>query len=455
MFSVGVYAEEPNKTNKIDMQNSRKELINPLKNEYAEKIHNINLSDILSLSNENLSEDARLIKNYFIRLIRHMPNNIYWVDKNGITLGCNDNVLKFVGVTHLEDIVGKSYEEIAKMAGWTKEQSEAFKNDDQEVIQTGKPKINIEEPVFYDQQGKAIYYLSSRLPLFDQHNEIIGVVGISINIADRKEKERLHVEHMLAEQKAQTSAVIAASIAHELRTPLATIDLLGGKLEEVMGSLISGYRQACEQGLIEHPLPEKSLNFVAQSGSRILDVSHSANTFVDMMLMKVNLDQEKIKLKNPMKISILSAVHEALDKYPFYASDKQLIQWDTLSNQKENFYFMGDQTLFNHILFNLLKNALYYIKKAGKGKIEMWLTSDQSGHILHFKDTGSGIAPSILPHIFDEFYSQTAHGTGVGLALCKVIMREFGGEIDCQSREGEYTHFTLTFPKSQNLRTAS
>lgn len=65
---------------------------------------------------------------------------------------------------------------------------------------------------------------------------------------------------------------------------------------------------------------------------------------------------------------------------------------------------------------------------------------------LYFKDTSTGIAPEVLPHIFESFYSKTARGTGVGLAFCKSTMREFGGDIVCESVEGEFTTFVLTFP---------
>ncbi len=157
------------------MSSLEKNGLKPAVEFHKEVAQNLNLSKILNLPDDKLSDDARLIKNYFIRLIRLLPNNVYWVDTNGITLGCNDNVLKFVGVEKLEDVVGKSYEEIAKIAGWTEEQAMSFKKDDQEVIQTGKSKINVEEPVFYDEQGKPIYYLSSRLPLYDENNEIIGI----------------------------------------------------------------------------------------------------------------------------------------------------------------------------------------------------------------------------------------------------------------------------------------
>jgi signal transduction histidine kinase len=144
-----------------------------------------------------------------------------------------------------------------------------------------------------------------------------------------------------------------------------------------------------------------------------------------------------------------AAIEESLLTYPLDTSESALIHWDAVSNQVQDFMFMGDQTLFNHIFFNLLKNALHYVKSADRGEIKIWLATEGKHNFLHFMDTGTGISTASLPHIFDAFYTKTTHGTGVGLALCKVIMQEFGGEISCQSIEGQYTHFILKFPPLQ------
>ncbi|MDI7065762.1 sensor histidine kinase, partial [Klebsiella pneumoniae] len=72
---------------------------------------------------------------------------------------------------------------------------------------------------------------------------------------------------------------------------------------------------------------------------------------------------------------------------------------------------------------------------------------------LLFRDTGVGIAPQVLPHIFTRFYTSSAEaddasvGTGIGLAFCRDVMRAMGGSIECTSVESVYTEFVLTFPK--------
>lgn len=381
--------------------------------------------------NSEIMKALELIANSF-------PAPIFWVNLSNFILGGNEAVFKATGALSKEAFVGKTAYDL-----YPYEMADKIVKHSEEVMRTGQT-LSQEETITDITTGKIKYFTAVKAPLWDDNGEIIGLVGTSIDITASKENEQLEVERRLAEEKAKASALLAASIAHELRTPLASIGLLGSQFQEMMDEMISGYTLACEAGLVKTFLPEKSIQVALRSGKRLLQIAHSTNMFVDMMLMKVNV--EKQKAGTLRKISILSAVQDALSAYLFDEADQALINWDIKANQKELFYFMGDQTLFNHILFNLLKNAFYYIKKGQKGEITLWLSSDKTHHFLHFKDTALGIAPKIFPHIFDEFYTKTAHGTGVGLALCKVIMREFGGNIDCQSLEGEYTHFILTFP---------
>ena len=93
------------------------------------------------------------------------------------------------------------------------------------------------------------------------------------------------------------------------------------------------------------------------------------------------------------------------------------------------------------VLFNLLKNSLYY-----KAKIDIWLETSNQANFLHFKDYGTGIEQDKINHIFDDFFtSDKKGGTGLGLPFCKKVILAFGGDISCKSIEGEFTEFVLSF----------
>lgn len=74
----------------------------------------------------------------------------------------------------------------------------------------------------------------------------------------------------------------------------------------------------------------------------------------------------------------------------------------------------------------------------------------ENNNILYFKDTGKGIPADVLPKLFEKFYTTTYHGTGLGLAFCKMVMTGFGGSISCTSEYGEFTQFEMVFPKHKD-----
>ena len=141
---------------------------------------------------------------------------------------------------------------------------------------------------------------------------------------------------------------------------------------------------------------------------------------------------------------MVGCLNEALQRYVFQGSERDLVFCDI----DNDFYFVGDKILVVHVLFNLFKNALYYIASAQKGKIYIRLEKRENKNLLYFKDTGKGIAKDVLPYIFDRFYSKTEGGVGIGLSFCKMAMEWMGGDIICRSIENEYTEFVLHFPMS-------
>jgi signal transduction histidine kinase len=142
---------------------------------------------------------------------------------------------------------------------------------------------------------------------------------------------------------------------------------------------------------------------------------------------------------------IKHAIDSAIKEYPFYKKEKELVVWDEKNNT--DFTYLGDALLTKHILFNLIKNALRAIKEAEHGEIYISLYSDNQFNYLIFKDTASGIPAEDLDSVFQQFNSKSKGGSGLGLAFCKMTMQSYGGDITCDSKEGGFTVFTLSFPK--------
>lgn len=159
----------------------------------------ISLQNLLTIPDAELSDDACLMRHYFMQIIQDLPNNVYWRDEDSKGLGANNTMLKFCKMTKLEDFIGGTYEDMTKIAGWSKAQGLSLKNDDRAVMKTGVAKINEEEPVFYDDEGLPIYYISTRIPLRNEQGSIQGIVGISADITEikRREEELLIYEQVI------------------------------------------------------------------------------------------------------------------------------------------------------------------------------------------------------------------------------------------------------------------
>jgi len=122
-----------------------------------------------------------------------------------------------------------------------------------------------------------------------------------------------------------------------------------------------------------------------------------------------------------------------------------------------NIYPTFRTTIFSFFTFSLrgkylygrelrfIKNALFFIKEAQKGKIAIWVHSDTNKKRLHFKDTAKGMDKETLRHIFKRFYSKRKSGTGLGLSFCKQAIENMRGTIECQSVQNKYTEFTIGF----------
>lgn len=263
------------------------------------------------------------------------------------------------------------------------------------------------------------------------------VGGILLNIsAELVKQERL---------RAMLAAV--SNIAHELRTPLLGIKSGSSGLLLHLPILLEAYRLAKDARLAVKPLRTAYLNSMQEVLERIENEADQSSIIINMLLMNTRVDGSKEK--ELAACSICACVEKALQRYPFASEkDKLLVAWN---NDGDDFKFRGVELLMQHILFNLIKNALYHMTKAGKGGIFIRLKKTPTRNILIFKDTGTGIPPEVLPHIFTRFYTWSADrdlstGTGIGLAFCRSVMESFGGAIGCTSRLGEYTEFTLTFP---------
>jgi len=105
-----------------------------------------------------------------------------------------------------------------------------------------------------------------------------------------------------------------------------------------------------------------------------------------------------------------------------------------------------DPVRLSEVLNNLVANALRYTPSGGRVTISGKLAED-GGAVLEVRDTGAGIAPEALPHVFDRFYkSADSRGSGLGLAIAKNLVAAHGGQLSVESAIGKGTVMTVRLP---------
>jgi len=238
--------------------------------------------------------------------------------------------------------------------------------------------------------------------------------------------------------RAKSLEALGGSIAHELRNPLGSIHqsayILIKKLHEITQSREKNRVIISKKEIAEI---EELLEIIDHSSVR-------GNMVIDMILSNIK-DKEVDKSK--FKVYKVSEVVEvAIKEFAFAGSAERA---KLSSNLKDDFYFKGNENMFVFVLFNLLKNALYYLKTYPKSRITITSKKGNDGfNYLYFRDTGPGIPEYKLESIFESFMtSGKAEGTGLGLPFCRRVITAFDGKIVCNSKLGEYTEFTIFFPK--------
>lgn len=230
-----------------------------------------------------------------------------------------------------------------------------------------------------------------------------------------------------ADRKIRQSRALANSIAHEMRNPLAQVQLQFEKLKQ--------------------HIEKKS-----ETADTLADIEKGQGAIqrgrqlIDIILREVSDNAQEHEPSS--QISIQAAVQQAVQRYGFESAETS--QRIHLSANND-FIANLNETLFSFVIFNLLRNAIYYFDSYPQSQIEIQYEIGQYENTLVFRDTGPGIDENILHRVFEDFFShQKSGGSGLGLGYCQRVMRSFGGRIECQSVLGQYTEFYLYFPVVPN-----
>lgn len=270
--------------------------------------------------------------------------------------------------------------------------------------------------------GRPDAYRATATSLCDGESSLLGVVVVLEDVTEERDASARHAEFV-------------SSVCHELKTPMAGI---------------RAYAEMLVDGDVTEPDEQRELfGFIEGQVDRL-------TRLVDNMLNLTRIESGVIEIERE-DCGLNDVLESAVDVVEQLAEEKQ----QTLRAELSELYLPVhvDQDLLGQAVINLLSNAVKYTPEGGE--IRLRSRQDEERVIVEVRDSGMGIPPESLPHIFDRFYrvpqnNKAAAGTGLGLALVHYIVTELhNGSVAVESQVGEGTTFTISIPlghRDQNRR---
>lgn len=352
-------------------------------------------------------------KDYLKRLMELTPSSVYWKNLDGTYLGCNQALLKLVGASRFEEVIGKKDSELP----W-KESAKELQKNDKAVISSGKL-LHFEESVKLSDSDFIQTFLTNKMPLVDKFGKITGVIGSSIDITLLKQAQKK------AEVAGEAKREFLENMRHDVRTPLAGI-------------------VGCAQLLLSK-IHDPTISDYAKD---LVDSSNALLDFHNNILESIQVATAEIPLVNK-KFDLRKQLEEIINLNKSLAAEKKL----TLNLNYDEMiplYLIGDPIRVQRIILELLSNALKFTKQ-GLIKVGIKLKKKESKEVIveiSVRDTGIGIPKDKQEEIFVRFkrlipsYKGIYNGIGLGLTTVKKFVDDLDGEIYVNSESGKGSTFT-------------
>jgi two-component system aerobic respiration control sensor histidine kinase ArcB len=356
-------------------------------------------------------------------LLNDLPVNINLVDTQGYIAWGNKRMLDALNLHSLDEFVGKH------ISTWDMPNEIRWEYCEK-VIKSGK-EITIEESF------KDVHYLAIRKPII-QNNKVMGILGISIDITERKQaEEALKLAKQKAEVANQAKTEFLENMRHDIRTPVAGI--IG------CAQLIQSQASNAEK--------------VTEFSADLVESSDALLEFLNKVLESIKVASGEIPLLKK-KFDLHNLLEQIIHLNKSYAVSKNLelnLDYDDVIPK----YVMGDPIRIQRIVLELVTNALKFTEK-GEIKVTARLMKEKN-HVervivkISVSDTGIGIPLNKQNEVYTRFkrltpsYQGIYSGTGLGLSVVKQFMDDLGGELSLQSKPRQGSTFTCLLPFQESL----
>jgi PAS domain S-box-containing protein len=413
-------------------------------------------------SDQQLEFEAIMLTN----LMRYCEDLIYFKDLDSKFTRISDSMVEQLGGESVEAILGKTDFDF-----WEPKCAEGFRSDEQEIIQTGKSLTS--KPERTDRAGeKTAWVLTTKMPLRDENNNIVGTFGISKDITSQKETEleleSTHKQLMDASRQAGM-AEIATNVIHNVGNVLNSINVSISQAADISRGLkIENLKKIADMLLanIDDPkfltenekgkrIPEY-LSLVADeletNRSTIQEELESTQCHLQHVKMIVSMQQEYATANRVVEQVDLAAVLEDAIKMSSGSLERHRI---TLVRDFEpGIEIMLDKHRVMQILVNLIRNGKHAVQDTNQDKRMLKIAvvqPDSQSVSIEITDNGVGISPDNMLKLFNHGFSTKSNGHGFGLHSGANSAKELGGSLTAHSDGlGKGATFKLTLPLETN-----
>jgi PAS domain S-box-containing protein len=406
----------------------------------------------VDITERKLAEVERSGERKMLRtLIDALPDIVYTMDANGCFVVCNPAALASCGVTRQDELVGRSVFDIFEA-----EEAERFHADDLRVL--AGHAVWTREERSHDRANATKWYLTTKVPLRDENEVIIGIVGISRDITELKRDQQalrelnlqlearvtartaeLNLARDEAERANRAKSAFIATMSHEIRTPMNGVI---GMIDVLHQTSLQGYQV-------------EMVDLIRDSADSLLFI-------IDDILDLSKIEAGKLTLENePMLIAdevenICGMLH--------HVARKRGVQMRIFVDPAIPRTLFGDKTRLRQIIVNLASNAIKFSSgRVAPGQMSVRVVLvERKAHAVTLDvivaDNGIGINDATLARLFQPFAQADASttrrfgGTGLGLAICSMLVKLMGGTISVSSEPDEGSTFTVrvAFPSCDN-----